>query len=177
MSKPIAFIQVYGRLDVLEIELSDTTTLGELRDALETAGVKLDAETFIFIDDAEKHLDGERHERLLGFKHGCRIHVCRCRRIKTMVNYLSDTAEHVFAPGARVRAVKEWAVRKFNLSPKDAAEHVLQLCESKDRPSSDTPLHQLVKKTDRPSDCEQDQQREHHCKLCFDLVPDKRVEG
>jgi hypothetical protein len=59
--------------------------------------------------------------------------------------------------------VKEWAVHKFELNPKDAAEHVLQLCQSTDRPSTDTPLLQLV--------------GDHACTLCFDLVPDKRVEG
>jgi hypothetical protein len=49
------------------------------------------------------------------------------------------------------------------MDPKDAAEHVLQLCNSTDRPPSDTPLHQLV--------------HGPHCALCFDLVPEKRVEG
>ena len=87
----------------------------------------------------------------------------RCRRIKTTVHFLDKTAEHEFAPGARVRAVKEWAVQTFKQSPKDAAEHVLQLCHSTERPSSDTPLHQLV--------------QGHACDLCFDLVPEKRVEG
>jgi hypothetical protein len=40
---------------------------------------------------------------------------------------------------------------------------VLQICNSADRPPSDTPLHQLV--------------HGHDCSLCFDLVPEKRVEG
>ena len=66
-------------------------------------------------------------------------------------------------PGARVRAVKEWAVRKFKMDPKDAADHVLQVCKSTARPASDTPLHQLL--------------HGHDCALCFDLVPEKRVEG
>ena len=79
------------------------------------------------------------------------------------MHVLDKTTEHEFAPGARVRAVKEWAVHTFKLSAKDAAEHVLQLCQSTERPSSDTPLHQLVKG--------------HACDLCFDLVPEKRVEG
>jgi hypothetical protein len=59
--------------------------------------------------------------------------------------------------------VKAWAAQTFKLSAKDAAEHVLQLCNSTDRPPSDTPLHQLV--------------HGHGCELCFDLVPEKRVEG
>jgi hypothetical protein len=91
------------------------------------------------------------------------VHVTRCHRIKTTVHFLEKTAEHEFPPGARVRAVKEWAARIFKLDPKDAAEHVLQLCNATERPPSDTPLHQLVHGLS--------------CDLCFDLVPEKRVEG
>jgi hypothetical protein len=58
--------------------------------------------------------------------------------------------------------VKAWAVREFHLDHKDAAEHVLQLCESAERPSGDTPLHTLL---------------HGGCALCFNLVPEKRVEG
>jgi hypothetical protein len=61
-----------------------------------------------------------------------------------------------------VRAVKVWSVKQFGLDHKDAAEHVLQRCGSTDRPPSDTPLHTLL---------------EGDCALCFDLVPEKRVEG
>jgi len=163
MSKTLMFIQAHGRPGILEAELSEAARLGELHDALTAAGLTVDAETFIFIDEAEEHLHGQRHDPVPGLKHGARVHVTRCRRIKTTVHFLDKTAEHAFAPGARVRAVKEWAAHTFKLSPKDAAEHVLQLCHSTERPSSDTPLHQLV--------------QGHACDLCFDLVPEKRVEG
>ena len=137
--------------------------MGELHDALAAAGVQMDPETFIFIDEAEEHLGDNRQGPVHGLKHGCRIHVCRCKHIKTTVHYLEKTAEREFPPGIRVRAVKEWAVHTFKMSPKDAAEHVLQLCQSSDRPSSDTPLVQLL--------------GDHGCAVCFDLVPDQRVEG
>ena len=163
MSKTLMFIQAHGRPGILEAELSEAARLGELHDALTAAGLTVDAETFIFIDEAEEHLHGQRHDPVPGLKHGARVHLTRCRRIKTTVHFLDKTAEHAFAPGARVRAVKEWAAHTFKLSPKDAAEHVLQLCHSTERPSSDTPLHQLV--------------QGHACDLCFDLVPEKRVEG
>jgi hypothetical protein len=163
MSKLIVFVQVHGRPGVLEAELSASTTLGELYDALTTVGVKLDAESLVFIDEAEDPLAGDLQGPVRGLKHGSRVHVGRCKRIKTTVHYLEKTAERDIPPGVRVRAVKEWAVHKFELNPKDAAEHVLQLCQSTDRPSSDTPLIQLV--------------GDHGCAVCFDLVPDKRVEG
>jgi len=163
MSKIVIFIQVQGRPGILESELSEAATLGELHDALALLGIPVDAETFVFIDEAEEHQRGERHHPVNGLKHGARVHVSRCRRIKTTVHYLERTAEHEFAPGRRVRAVKEWAVHTFKLSPTDAAEHVLQICNSTKRPASDTPLHELVEG--------------YGCQLCFDLVPEKRVEG
>jgi len=163
MPKPIIFIQVHGRPGIVEAELAEAATLGELQDALKAAGVPVDAETFIFIDESEKHEEGDRVARVGGIKHGARVHVSRCKRIMTTVHFLNQTAEHEFAPGARVRRVKEWAVQTFHMSPKDAAEHVLQICNSTKRPPSDTPLHELVE--------------EHKCAVCFDLVPEKRVEG
>ena len=163
MSNHIIFVQVHGSPKIVEAELSAAPTVGELHDALAGHGIEIVAETFVFIDDAEQPIQGQRHEPVHGLKHGARVHVTRCRRIKATVHFLEKTAEHEFPPGARVRAVKEWAVHTVNLSPKDAAEHVLQLCNSTARPPSDTPLHQLV--------------HGHDCELCFDLVPEKRVEG
>lgn len=167
MSKTILFIHAHGRPGILEAEVSPACTLGELREALAAAGVNTDEGVFIFLDDAEEHLCGDPEEQIRGLKHGGRIHVCRCKRITATVNYLEKSAEHEFAPGVRVRAVKQWAVHKFGLNPKDAAEHVLQLCRSTERPPTDTPLGSLVV----------DQQGHHGCNVCFDLVPDKRVEG
>ena len=163
MTKHIIFIQVQARPGIIEAEVIEAATIGELRAAIEAVGVALDAETHIFVDEAEEPLLGEHHHAVLGVKRGMRVHVSRCKRIKTTVHYLEGSAEHEFAPGARVRAVKAWAVRTFKLTPKDAAEHVLQICQSTKRPAADTPLHELVEG--------------HACSLCFDFVPEKRVEG
>jgi hypothetical protein len=163
MQKTSVFIQVQGQAGVLEAEIVEAATHGDIRDSLATVGVQIDTETFIFIGEAEDHLKGERREPVPGLKHGERIHVTRCHRIKTTVHFLDKTAEHSFPPGARVHRVKAWAVHHFRLDPKDAAEYVLQICNSTERPASDTPLHCLV--------------HDHECSICFDLVPEKRVEG
>lgn len=163
MTNVVAFIQVQGRPGILEAKLSGVPTIGELKAALATLGVNIDAETFVFVEEAEQHLHGEPHQPAHGVKHGCRIHVSRCKRIRATVHYLDKSETRDFAPGARVRAVKAHAVEVFHMAPKDAGEHVLQLCKSTDRPASDTPLHTLA---------------DHHtCAVCFDLVPEKRVEG
>lgn len=163
MAKLTIFIHAHGRPDILEGGLEEAATVGDLYALLEGFGIKIDAETFVFVDELEEHLGRDHHHPVHGLKHGSRIHVCRCRRVKVSVNYLEKTAEREFAPGARVRAVKEWAVQTFKLSPKDAAEHVLQLCSSTKRPSTDTRLSELL--------------TGNGCGLCFDLVPEKRVEG
>ncbi len=163
MSEFLVFIQAHGRAEIFEAEFSSAATLGDLHEKLEGLGIAIDDETFIFIDEAEEHEQGGRHKPLRHVKHGSRVHVTRCKRIATTVNFLDKSETRDFPPGARVRAVKVWAVHVFDMDSKDAAEHVLQLCNSTNRPPSDTPLHQLVH-------C-------HHCELCFDLVPEKRVEG
>ena len=88
MSKIIVFVQVHGRAEVLEADFSNIPTLGEFRAALETAGIKLDPESFIFIDEDEEHICGDEHNPVHRLKHGCRVHICRCKRIKTKVHYL-----------------------------------------------------------------------------------------
>jgi hypothetical protein len=163
MTKHIIFIQVQERPGIIEAEVAETATIGELRAAIEAVGVALDADVHIFIDEAEEPLHGDHGQQVAGLKRGARLHISRCKRIKTTVHYLERTAEREFAPGARVRAVKAWAVHTFKLNPNDAAEHVLQICKSTTRPAADTPLHELVEG--------------RSCSLCFDLVPEKRVEG
>jgi hypothetical protein len=163
MSHLLIFIQVHGRPGIVEAQLAEAATLAELHKALADAGIPVGAETFVFLDECEEPVHGEPHHHVAGLKHGGRIHVSRCKHIATTVHYLDKTAQRAFAPGARVRTVKEWAVHTFKIDPKDAAEHVLQLCKSIARPSPDTPLHEIVSG--------------HDCTLCFDLVPEKRVEG
>lgn len=117
MTKHIIFIQVQERPGIIEAEVIEEATIGDLRAAIEAMGVALDAETHIFIDEAEEPLRGEHHHAVQGLKRGMRVHVSRCKRIKTTVHYLERSAEHEFAPGARVRAVKAWVVHTFKFKP------------------------------------------------------------
>ncbi|WP_343613269.1 hypothetical protein [Novosphingobium sp.] len=159
----IVFIQVHEREGLIEAELPQDPTHEHLHGAIAALGIELADDTFIFIDEEEEPLVHKHHEPLPPIKRGCRIHVSKCRKINVTVHYLEKTEERIFAPGARVKKVKAWAVEKFKLNHHDAAEHVLQLCNSTDRPATDTPLHELTK---APA-----------CSMCFDLVPEKRVEG
>ena len=163
MSQSILFVQIQGDPRIIEVAIADTVTEAELHNALSGAGVLAAPDLFVFVDEAEEHIRREGDRPVSGAKHGARVHVARCRRIKTTVHFLDKTIDREFPPGARVRSVKAWAVREFHLDHKDAAEHVLQICNSNERPASDTPLHALL--------------HGHDCAVCFDFVPEKRVEG
>lgn len=156
------FVQQHGKTGITELIVSDSVTERQLHHALAAAGVAVDAEAFIFLDDRDEPLGRDGDQRLHDLRAGHRVHVSRCRRIAVTVNYLEKHAIREFSPGARIRAVKAWAVHEFKLAHKDAAEHVLQRCGSSERPASDTPLHTLLG---------------GDCALCFDLVPEKRIEG
>jgi len=163
LTESVIFIQVHGKPGIIEARVPDEATLDQLHKALALAGITIEGEISIFIDDAEHHEHGNRHEPLTRLKHGSRVHVTHCARVKTTVNYLEKHLTHDFPPGAKVQKVKDWAVEKFTIDPKDAAAHVLRLCNSTQQPATDTRLIELV--------------HGHECGLCFDLVPDKRVEG
>ncbi|MDI5925219.1 hypothetical protein QBK93_11080 [Rhizobium leguminosarum] len=163
MSTSTVFLFGHGSGDLVEALLSSAATIRELHDMLAKVGIEVGDDTHIFVDDADEPLPLNPGHVLGSLKDGTRIHVTRCRRVAATVNFLEHSDEHRFPPGTSVRSVKEWAVRKFKLDPKDAAEHVLQLCNSSKRPSSDTTLQEL---TDN-----------RVCAVCFDLVPEKRVEG
>lgn len=162
MSTLALFVQAHGQARIHEVTVADPVTMAELETALAAAGIPLTADTALFIDESEEPVSPA------GFAagslaHGARLHLSRCRRVEVTVHFLERTLKQMFSPGARVRAVKAWAVKELGLDHKDAAEHVLQRCGTSDRPASDTPLHTLL---DGPG-----------CQLCFDLVPEKRVEG
>jgi hypothetical protein len=162
MSKTIIFIQAEGKPGITEAGITIPATVRDLHEVFKTHGI--DFEGFeVFIDEAEAPVPHDAKAPVEGLKHGSRVHVTRCKRIKVTVHYMDRTIERAFAPGNRVRTVKQWAVREFKLNPTDAGEHVLQLCNSTAQPPTDTALAELVSG--------------HSCDICFDLVPEKRVEG
>ena len=59
MKQHIIFIQVHERPGVIEAQVVEAATLGDLRKAIEAAGVLLDAELHIFLDEAEEPLHGD----------------------------------------------------------------------------------------------------------------------
>jgi hypothetical protein len=163
MSKTIIFIQAEGKPGVSEAEITIPAAVRDLHEAFKTHGIDFDKELEAFVDEADSPAPHDVKATVEGLKHGSRVHVTHCKKIKVTVHYMHRTIDRAFAPGTRVRTVKRWAVRELKLNPTDAGEHVLQLCNSTIQPATDAALAELV---NGPS-----------CDVCFDLVPEKRIEG
>jgi hypothetical protein len=163
MSKLTLFVQVQDKPGITEVEVPAPPTVDAVERAMKAAGIDIDKDWSVFVDEADEPLKPGHKDALEGLKTGARIHVTRCKKVKVTVHFQDKTIDRAFPPGARVRAVKQWAVRELKINPTDAGEHVLQLCNSTKQPPTDTPLAEL---TDGRT-----------CAVCFDLVPAKRVEG
>lgn len=93
-----------------------------------------------------------------------RLHHSRCKRVTVSVTFNGVTKSRDFPPVTRVGHVHQWATHNaFDMSPRDAAEHVLELVGGDERPDSDDQIGTLTSGT--------------LCAVAFDLVPFKRVEG
>ncbi|MET3304417.1 hypothetical protein [Bradyrhizobium diazoefficiens] len=163
MGKTIIFIQAEGKPGVTEAGITTPATVRDLHEAFKTHGIDIDKEREAFVDEAENPVPHDAKATVEGLKHGSRVHVTHCKKIKVTVHYMHHTIDRAFAPGTRVRTVKQWAVRELKLNPTDAGEHVLQLCNSTIQPPTDAALAELV--------------NGRSCDVCFDLVPEKRIEG
>ncbi|WP_290886803.1 hypothetical protein [Arenimonas sp.] len=93
-----------------------------------------------------------------------RLHEGRCQRVSVSVTFNGVTKLREFPPVTRVSHVHQWATHNaFDMSPRDAAEHVLELVGGDERPDADTQIGTLTSGM--------------LCAVAFDLVPFKRVEG
>jgi hypothetical protein len=157
------FYQGEGLSEIAHIELEPTATFATLKGRLaEKHGVAQDAQ--LYLEDEEEPIN---EAVLLGDRatpKGLKVHVHRCRHFEVTVAFNCKTAERRFSPSATVARVKRWAAeREFGMSKEEAAEHVLQITGTYDRPAPGTHIGSLT-------DC-------RVCTLAFDLVPDERVNG
>lgn len=152
-----------------------------LLSALTDAGIAITDEMHVFVGDCEQAAvadidpnlndleddhEPESLQKSLGdcdLGHPGQVHCVRCRRVRTTVQYNGTDRRRAFSPAASVATATKWAHRVFHVDRADAANFVLQLCGTKEAPSIETKLVQLVEKG--------------QCELCFELVPRERIEG
>jgi hypothetical protein len=166
MEELFVFVHRQGSKRMIEIVVIEAMTVADLANHAslsEGYGNVLPAADLVFFGDSEAPASPHEHVSDCHRRHDGRIHLTKCHRIAVSVHYTHGTHSKDFPPGARIKAVKNWAVAQFNVPALDAAEHVLEIHGTKDRPNPSEPLSILV--------------HGDGCKLVFDLVPDIRVEG
>jgi hypothetical protein len=160
------FLQGEG---ISEIQLVRVPQDGTLRDVVKAAqaggaAIAQSAEGVIFFtEDSDHELEIDVRLKDAGIGHRHRLHCHRCRQVEVTVNFNGVSKPHKVPPSKTVAKVKRWADDQFGLKGVDATEHALQICGTNSRPDEDTHIGALVQYP--------------NCKLCFDLVPKKRVEG
>ncbi|MCC6630138.1 MAG: hypothetical protein IT340_22385 [Chloroflexi bacterium] len=161
------FLQGEGIRDIALMRVPRDGTARDIIEAARALGLSAPsgAETLLLVEDSEEPLALDAPLEAAGIAHRGRVHVHRCRRVAVTVNFNADQNMESFPPSTTMARVKRWAVGKhgFGLSEIDAAEHLLQVCGSTDRPDEDVHIGALVT---APA-----------CGLCFDLVAKQRVEG
>lgn len=157
-----------GRL----VNASITETLEAI---LRREGIALDEAFLVFVSDAADGAEADDAAdepepvppgctlATAGLKHHGHVHCHRCKRIQVSVNYQSKTKERAFAPNARIRRVRRWALKAFGLTGPAAGDYVLQPCGS----DVDAGLQQHVAEF----------VRDHTCSACFDLSKEITPQG
>jgi hypothetical protein len=155
--------------DILVGKDKVSRTVAEAVAAFNVPGAGHEAQ-LIFVEDGEEPLPPEtRLEALLPDEEASadvlvlKLHVSRCRKVDVSIHYNGERATHHFPPSATVGRVHHWAAKHFGLAPRDAAEHVLQIHGTANRPDRDVHVGVLT--------------TAGVCAVAFDLVPRKRVEG
>lgn len=91
------------------------------------------------------------------------VHCHTCRHVGVEIAFNGKTKRHKFSPSTTVGTATQWARKKFHLDPAAAADYVLEICGTTDKPRSDKHLGELVK----PGTCS----------LCFDIVKEITPQG
>ena len=151
--------------DIQVVELSvDDTVKDVLEAAAKCRAESIEGEFLVFVEGGEEPIaDGDKLPENKD-RQPVPLHVHRCRRVLVTVTFNGLSKGHEFSPATTVTDVKKFAaIREFGMKPADAAEHVLQFVGSAERPEPETHVGALVSCPD--------------CRISFDLVPHKRVEG
>jgi hypothetical protein len=165
------FVHIDGEI----IQAPSVPVDGSLGDALRLAGIELTEELVVLAARTEFRSDPEASDdddvvvaldvavsELAGITGHAHVVVHCCRRVEVSVRYQSRTIERRFSPARTVGDVRTWALRKLQLHDAASDKLVLEICDSDRRPRPEIRIATLVGTS---------------CALCFDLVPEKIVEG
>ncbi len=159
------FLQGAGVHEITLIRVPQGGHVGDILVAGRAAGLVVSDDVGVYIEDDEAALSPDSLLSATPIRNRSRVHINPCRRVNVNINFNGKEMSETFPPAATMKRVKRWAVgsKGFNMSDVDAAEHVLQLSGSSERPDEDIHIGTLVIGA--------------QCVVSFDLVPKIRVEG
>jgi hypothetical protein len=160
--KITVFVQSELLPEVQAVEVDHDTTAHALRAALlSLLPQQPEIQTLaLYVEDSDDEL---ALEKLTEIPDGLRVQLHRLKGIDVTVRYAGRDVRRTFRPSATLMRVKRWATREFGITPSDAAELMLQVSGTDQRPDPDTHIGSLVKSPQKS--------------LCLDLVPSTRVNG
>ena len=160
--KTQVFLQSEFLDDIEVIELDKDAGAAELRAAcLAAIRVQMPAEeVFLSIEDID---EDDAINKMGRIPEGLRVHLHRLKGLDVIVRYAGRDVRRTFRPSATIARVKKWAAQELGISASDAAELMLQIAGTSQRPDADVHLGSLVKAPARS--------------ITFDLVPAPRVQG
>lgn len=154
------FIQSELLTDIAILVVEHDIPPAELRKVLLKQVPATEEVVYVFLEDED---DESAIDALKEIADGLRVQLHRQKGIDVTVNYAGRDVNRTFRPSATVARVKKWATHELGITPSDAAELMLQVTGTDNRPDTDTHIGALVKTPAK--------------KLSFDLVPSPRVNG
>lgn len=155
------FVQSQYLEDIAVLEVDQGAKPAQVREQLlkllpEAAGR---GKVYVYLEDQD---DDDAFERLKEIPDGLRVQLHSEKGIDVAVRYAGRDVRRTFRPSATVQRVKQWATKELGLQPSDAAELMLQVAGTSNRPDPDVHIGSIAKgeKT-----------------ITFDLVPSPRVNG
>lgn len=154
------FVQSENATAVTHLTFPTDTTISTLKATLIERGLAT-AESEVFLEDSDDALDPSKTVGAVGGGKNVKLHVHKCKQVQVTVTFSGRAQTRKFPPSTTIAKVHRWATEAFNLSPDDAADHVLQLSGTHERPSVATHIGTLAR----------------DCRAAFDLVPNERIQG
>lgn len=124
-------IEIYlhgaGTTEEKIIHVPEDATVRDVLEAAKKAGVNVDADTFLTVEDADDELPGDARLHEHGVKHKHHLHCHRCHKVEVSVTFNGQVKSRKFAPGRKVKGVLKWTVEAFSLNGVDAENKELRL--------------------------------------------------
>ena len=154
------FYQKEGSRQVHNVDVAHNEKLAELM--ARVAG-ELGEALLVFEEGCDGELTEEAFVVVLREKRHPKLHFHRQRAVHAEVHFNGRVVSRHASPAMTVDALKKRADRELGIDPAHAAEHVLQLSGTSERPAGSTHLGTLS--------------HGHDHRVSFDLVPNERFQG